>query len=143
APDPSQWPLPVRKRSQPDPRVDQALNPPLTITPELARLIGIVRPDPRRFVSVHEGSVVVLVDRYSQILLLDRIWELVCMFFVFRSQLAAWMPDGTRYGPAALTGGPETANAAERIAGRLQLAWMLGEDVSLSKRTGSRAEGRT
>jgi hypothetical protein len=141
--DPSQWPLPARKRGQPDPRVDQALNPPLTITPELARLIGILRPDPRRFVSVHEGPVIVLVDRYSQIALLDRLWNLVCMFFIFRSQVAAWMPDGTRYGPAALTGGPETPNAAERIARRLQQAWILGEESNRRGRTGSRAEGDT
>jgi hypothetical protein len=114
---------------------------PSTITPELGRLISILRPDPRRFVTLDEGPVIVLVDRYSQIALLDRLWNLVCMFFVFRNQVAGWMPDGTLYGPAALTGGPETPNAAERIARRLQQAWILGEDVNRSEQTGSRAEG--
>jgi hypothetical protein len=138
-----QWPVPFQKRKFPLPRVDQTLAYSARITPELDRLISILRPDPRRFASTHEGPVNVLVDRYSQIAILDQLWNLVCMFFVFRNQVAAWMPDGTRYGPASLTGGPETPDAAERIARRLQHAWLLGEGMSRSGRTGSRTEGGT
>jgi hypothetical protein len=137
----SQGPLPHRKRNYRDPRVDQAY--PSGITPELDRLISILRPDPRRFVTVQDGPINVLVDRYSQLVLLDQLWNLVCMFFVFRNQVAAWMPDGTRYGPASLTGGPETPNAAERMAHRLQQAWILGEEISRGGQTGSRAGGGT
>jgi hypothetical protein len=37
------------------------------------------------------------------------------MFFAFRHQIAAWMPDGTCHGPAAFTGVPPTPDAPEKI----------------------------
>src|SRR5262249_38513160 len=91
-------------------------------TPEMKRLLDSIRADSRRFVDLSIGPLRALVDCFGQIVLLDRGWNLLCMFFIFRSVVAAWMPDGTRYGPAWLTGGPETPGAAEKIARRLQQA---------------------
>ena len=65
-----------------------------------------------------DTGLLIAVDAYGQIIVLDREQNLVSMFFVFRNQLAGWMPDGTRFGPAAMTGGPQTADAAQRIARR-------------------------
>jgi hypothetical protein len=111
--------------------------PSMTLPPERIRRLDCLRPDPRRFISLHEGPLIVLVDCFGQIALLDRQWNLACMFFVFRSQFAAWMPDGTRLGPASLTGGPETPGAAEKIGRRLQEAWGF---CSVSQRSWPDAE---
>lgn len=59
------------------------------------------------------------VDRFGQVALLDRSGELVCMFLVFRDQIAAWSPDGTRLGPVSMTGGPPTPAGEERIGAAL------------------------
>jgi hypothetical protein len=37
------------------------------------------------------------------------------MFLYRRDKLAVWTPDGVRYGPAEMTGGPETPGALERL----------------------------
>jgi hypothetical protein len=62
------------------------------------------------------------VDRYSQLTVLDQSGKLVCMFFVFRRQVAGWMPDGTRFGPPSLLGGAATPGAETRFAATLQAA---------------------
>ncbi|MBL8792504.1 MAG: hypothetical protein JNM56_01225 [Planctomycetia bacterium] len=62
----------------------------------------------------------VLVDQFGQVAIVNRARELLVMFFVFRDKLAAWLPDGTRYGPASVTGGPATPQALERIGQVLQ-----------------------
>jgi hypothetical protein len=98
-------------------RVVQILNSPFQ-----SHRFGYLSPDPSRFVALREGRLSALIDSFGQIAMFDPLWNLVCMLFVFRKQLAAWMPDGTRYGPASLTGGPETPGAAEKIARRLQQA---------------------
>jgi hypothetical protein len=85
-----------------------------------------LRYDARRFRRVLEGSIVVLIDVFGQIMCYSHAKELICMFFVFRDQLAAWMPDGTRYGPAALTGCLPTRGALERIGRALRAAAVLG-----------------
>jgi hypothetical protein len=122
--------------------LELSLSTSMRLNPDIHRLLTLLRSDPNRFNIKWDGDLILLVDRFGQIALHDRLGNLVCMFFVFRSQFAAWMPDGTRYGPAALTGGPETPGAAERIAQRLQQAWKLGEEMSQG-RTGCRVEGGT
>ena len=63
-----------------------------------------------------------VVDFLGQVAILDRNGALVCMFFVFRDKIAAWMPDGTRVGPVPMIGGPPTPDGLERIAAALRLA---------------------
>jgi len=81
---------------------------------------GVLQPsrlayDPKRFVASLFAGRGIVVDAFGQVIVLDKSQNLVCMFFTFRNQFAAWMPDGTRYGPASLTGGPETSGAADKI----------------------------
>lgn len=87
--------------------------------------------DPRRFVRGVRGEVTVLIDCFGHTAILNAADELVCLFFVFRERLAAWMPDGTRFGPEALTGGPETPGARERIGQALYRASQLGRGRQL------------
>jgi hypothetical protein len=76
----------------------------------------LVSYDLKRFLTVARCNVIAVGDEHGQIAVLDeQSGDLVCMFFVFRSQVAAWMPDGTRWGPASLTGGPATSNAEQKI----------------------------
>jgi hypothetical protein len=74
-----------------------------------------LRDDPDRFRLGARGEVTAVADRYGQVAVFDRDERLVCMFFVFRQLVAGWMPDGTRFGPAWLTGGPESAGAREKF----------------------------
>jgi hypothetical protein len=80
-------------------------------------------PDPRRIIAtVRQGRLVLAVDRFGQVAVLGPAEDLVCMFFFFRDQAAAWAPDGSRMGPVPLIGGPETPLGAERIAAALRAA---------------------
>jgi hypothetical protein len=45
-----------------------------------------------------------------------------CMLIFRRGKLAAWSPDGVRYGPPELTGGPETPAALDRLGDILRQA---------------------
>jgi hypothetical protein len=38
-----------------------------------------------------------------------------CMFIFRRGKLAAWAPNGVRFGPPELTGGPQTPGALEKL----------------------------
>jgi hypothetical protein len=67
-----------------------------------------------------------LVDIYGQVAILDQSHSLIVMFFFFRGQFAAWMPDGTRFGPATVTGGPETPGALKKIGRALRQATERG-----------------
>ena len=73
--------------------------------------------DPNRFVQfiAHEGARI-LIDRYNHIVVTGRGGELVCVFFVSRNEVAAWLPDGTLWGARRLIGGEPAADAGERIA---------------------------
>jgi hypothetical protein len=75
-----------------------------------------------RFILGAETTVIAIGDRFGQVAILDLRQALVCMFFAFRGQVAAWMPDGTCHGPASLTGTAPTAGAMERIGQALQKA---------------------
>ena len=71
--------------------------------------------DQKRFRACVTNRLIAVSDAYSQVALFSQRQELLCMFFVFRDKLAAWMPDGTRYGPASVTGWSETPDALARI----------------------------
>jgi hypothetical protein len=83
---------------------------------------SILDYDPHRFVACARGDLTAVVDVFGQVSLFDARERLIAMFVAFRSQVAAWLPDGTRFGPsqgmAPLLDGPATRNAAE-IIGRV------------------------
>lgn len=54
-------------------------------------------------------------DVYGQLFVLTPDGACVAAFFVYRATVAAWLPDGTRYGPSSLTGGSTTPDALGRI----------------------------
>ena len=86
--------------------------------------------DPQRFVQLAERTGLrILIDRYNHLAVLDRRENLICMFFVSRDQVAAWLPDGTCWGSRRLIGREPQAGAAERIAAVL-LAAETGEGSS-------------
>ena len=68
-----------------------------------------MRSDTHRFTAVATVDVEILVDVAGQVIVRDfHNDQLTCIFLVRREQFAAWMPDGTRYGPTDLIGGPAT-----------------------------------
>jgi MoxR-vWA-beta-propeller ternary system domain bpX1 len=81
-----------------------------------------VQYDPSRFVACARAELTAVVDIFGQVSLFDSKERLIAMFIAFRSQVAAWTPDGTRFGPSheasPLFNGPATRNAAE-IIGRI------------------------
>jgi hypothetical protein len=91
-----------------------------------ANRTAITAYDPRRFHFASQGTLTAVVDVFGQIFLFDQQGNLSCAFFVFRGQFAAWMPDGTRYGPEELTGGPATPDALKRIGEALRNAGKPG-----------------
>ena len=87
--------------------------------------------DPDRFVQMIEhGGLRILIDRYNHLVVLGRGGELVCMMFVSRHEFAAWLPDGTMFGPRRLIGGEPTPGASERIAAALKRAEQGGGSSS-------------
>ncbi|SIO62481.1 hypothetical protein SAMN05444166_7059 [Singulisphaera sp. GP187] len=79
--------------------------------------------DSKRFLgSCLFSDLSVLVDFIGQVSVLGKSGELVCMFYIFRTHLAGWMPDGTRIGPPHLTGGPATEDGATRFGTALRKA---------------------
>jgi hypothetical protein len=82
--------------------------------------------DRARFLSGVVSTLQVVVDRYGQVAILDRADKLVCMFFVFRKDFAAWLPDGTIHGPPSLTGGLPSDRALEKIGQALKSAGSHG-----------------
>jgi hypothetical protein len=79
--------------------------------------------DPNRFVQIveHHGARI-LIDRYNHLAVLDKNGNLTCMFYVSGSEIAAWLPDGTRWGARRYLGGEPTPGASERIAAALTRA---------------------
>jgi hypothetical protein len=64
----------------------------------------------------------IFVDIFGQIVVRDSDGALVCMFFVFRENFAAWLPDGTQIGPLPILGRPSTPDGRTRIAAALRAA---------------------
>ncbi|MBK8207615.1 MAG: hypothetical protein IPK87_12635 [Planctomycetes bacterium] len=85
---------------------------------------GACSYDSKRFrqYAMSPGGLTLQTDIYGQLAVLGRDNSLVAMFFIYRGTVAAWLPDGTRYGPSAVTGGPTTPGALQRIGAALQLA---------------------
>ncbi len=84
--------------------------------------------DPSRFSAVATGKVDALLDATGQVIVYDfQRRRVVCIFFPRREELAAWMPDGTRYGPSDLIGGPATPDALERLGIALRQASLAVE----------------
>ena len=79
--------------------------------------------DRNRFVQFieHKGARI-LIDRYNQLAVLDKDGDLTCVFFMSGTDIAAWLPDGTRWGPRRYIGGEPTPGASERIAAALKRA---------------------
>jgi hypothetical protein len=61
------------------------------------------------------------LDLFGQIAVV-RDGSVACMFISRRGRLAAWAPDGVRFGTPDLTGGPETPRALERLGEILRQA---------------------
>jgi hypothetical protein len=78
--------------------------------------------DRTRFFQVRRLGLVVAADSHGQLVVFDLSGKLICHFCIFRKELAAWMPDGTRYGPASITGGPSTPGALDKIGRALEAA---------------------
>jgi hypothetical protein len=75
--------------------------------------------------------LLIAVDRFGQVFVAERTGKLVCVFLVVRGSLAAWMPDGTRFGLAGAIGGPPTPGARERIGEALLEAWLRNEETTV------------
>jgi hypothetical protein len=85
--------------------------------------------DAERFMGSYSSDhLTALVDALGQVTVLDAAGATVAIFFAFRAYLAGWMPDGTRFGPPSLIGGPPTPGALERFG---QALW------AASRRSGS------
>lgn len=82
------------------------------------------RLDPARFAKFASApcGLSFVSDIYGQLFVLTPEDACVAAFFVYRATVAAWLPDGTRYGPASLTGGPTSPDALGRIGRALQAA---------------------
>ena len=83
---------------------------------------GVPYARTRFYASAELDRLLVGVDRLGQVAIFDRAGELIVLFFVFRSNLAAWMPDGTILGPSSITGRTRTADAEARIGEALRFA---------------------
>jgi hypothetical protein len=83
---------------------------------------SFLKYDPDRFLTGSQREVLAVADRYGQVAIFDHQQRLVCMFFAFRGTLAGWMPDGTRFGPASITGGPPSPGAMEKFGRALRAA---------------------
>jgi hypothetical protein len=63
-----------------------------------------------------------VVDVFGQVALFDRTGGPLCMFLALNGKVAGWLPDGTRLGPAALTGGPRSDRAEDAFGQALAAA---------------------
>jgi hypothetical protein len=79
------------------------------------RCVSCTAYDRDRFPGTARALLNVVVDSFGQVAVFDRAEALVCMLFVFRNNLAGWMPDGTRFGPPSITGGPETPDFRQKF----------------------------
>ncbi len=77
--------------------------------------------DPRRFVAiVAHGGLGFFLDCYGQVAVRETTGRMLGMFMAFRDRIAAWLPDGSRCGTAALGLGPETPGARAKLAAALR-----------------------
>jgi hypothetical protein len=88
---------------------------------------GFLGYDRGRFRLAAWSNLIAVVSLFGEVFLFEQTGELVCGFFAFRQQFAAWMPDGTCLGPIALLRQPSSADAHRRIGQALRDAWERGE----------------
>jgi hypothetical protein len=91
------------------------------------RIPAFLKDDPVRFRLAAWRNLIAVVDPYGEVFLFEQTGDLVCAFFAFRQDLAAWMPDGSCLGSEALLGRPATAGAARIMGEALRRAWERGE----------------
>ncbi|MCB9895978.1 MAG: hypothetical protein H6839_16210 [Planctomycetes bacterium] len=84
---------------------------------------GPGKHDPARFThfGYSRGGLLFLSDNCGQISIFDKQEKLLAMFYVYRGTVAACLVDGTRYGPASITGGPTSPSALGRIGTALKV----------------------
>lgn len=98
-------------------------------TPDLAGYgTSDIAYDRGRFPDAYRaGPWIAAFDRWGQVVLLsERTGKVVLAVVVRRDLAAAWLPDGTRWGSAALLGGGPHPNAAVRIGLALRAATAAG-----------------
>ncbi|MCG3185079.1 MAG: hypothetical protein ICCCNLDF_03261 [Planctomycetes bacterium] len=66
------------------------------------------------------GGLLLAVDNTGQLAVFGAGDRLLAMIYVYRGTVAAWLPDGTRYGPAGITGGPTSPQALAKIGAALK-----------------------
>jgi hypothetical protein len=99
-----------------------ALNPArVTLKPGLT---AACKYDPGRFerYGYSRAGLLFVTTNLGEIAVFGPGDALVAMFFVYRGTVAAWLPDGTRYGPAGITGGPTSPDALGKIGSVLRKA---------------------
>lgn len=81
------------------------------------------RYDPSRFEATARGlGLVAVLDMLGQIVLADASGALIALLAFSHGSLAAWMPDGSRFGSVRLTGTAATPGAEDRLALALRMA---------------------
>ncbi|RUL85748.1 hypothetical protein [Tautonia sociabilis] len=99
------------------------LGSPMLATDRRGHLPAWASYDRRRFKATCRGvGLVAVIDAFGHVALADPSGTLVCILLASRGRLAAWLPDGTRLGPAELTGAPPSPGASARIAEALREA---------------------
>jgi hypothetical protein len=89
-----------------------------------AGLCTPTRAEPERFkqFAASRSGMLFATDAYGQVAVFGRDDALVAMFFIYRGSVAAWLPDGTRYGPAGITGAPTAPGALQKIGAAMKAA---------------------
>jgi hypothetical protein len=83
--------------------------------------------DPSRFEASARGiGLVAVVDAFGQVALADARGTLIALLAFSYGSLAAWMPDGARFGSVRLTGTAATPGAEDRLASALRAAARSG-----------------
>ncbi|MCA8914715.1 MAG: hypothetical protein KDB90_04820 [Planctomycetes bacterium] len=84
---------------------------------------GPCKYDPARFThfGYSRGGLLFASDSCGQLSIFDKQERLLAIFYVYRGTVAACLADGTRYGPAGITGGPTTPSALGRIGTALKV----------------------
>jgi hypothetical protein len=101
---------------------DQVRHPARRTNAAAAMSSGFGYDDERYVVAASRAPWIAVVDSWGQVLLLDVLGRTVAHVLVRRSEAAIVLPDGTRWGAAALLGGPATPGAPEAIGRALRAA---------------------
>jgi len=77
---------------------------------------------PERFhkFAVSPAGLFFVSDTYGQLFVLEPDGAVVVAFFIYRATVAAWLPDGTRYGPSSITGAATSPDALGRVGRALR-----------------------